>query len=577
MVGPISSRMPSGTPAAPAGVRIRPIRFSRKARSAASGERQPSWVSQGLMACVALMRSGNQPASVRRSGGSASRIQRDQAGGRGADIDGGGERQARLACLEDVSEGEAVHQHRLAPAGNAVDQLEAVVLALLAGPGQHLAVRRPEHMVHGLACERRGTAGRQQAERLGKGCERRLGGAAAAEAGHGSCEGFEGIAHQRREHRLAPALRELLQAPEAARQLFLALFRRHPGEEPEPEPHDGPGGGVLLGQRPHGVAHGAAVWMGEGEEGRGHTGHTRTETPHPAALDQDREAAGQAGLGEALHQLGEGPGGSGAEGHVQGAVEAPAHAQPGADPRRLPDQELGGERRREGADLGRLGRPRRCVVTGGHRAPVGGRRVRAVDEGPNGPERRVVAEPLRLQAALVEEGVERVHQRQMAWRHAVQHGVGALGLAGLRQPVPSGAAGSTSLRLAPGLGCRQARGPGPAGEDHGLGREQGREEAHPLGQHVLQGKAEPLRLTPGPGVCPRDQRPGLVGRPLQHQVQDVAGLGQAAVEAPAGELHEALQLGRARHGAGAVEAEQGDQRAVAAGEQSFSHGGFGQA
>ena len=76
--GPISSRMPSGTPAAdpragPAGVTINPSRFIRKARSAGSGARQPSCVSQGLMACCAVMRSGNQPASWRRSGGSASR------------------------------------------------------------------------------------------------------------------------------------------------------------------------------------------------------------------------------------------------------------------------------------------------------------------------------------------------------------------------------------------------------------------------------------------------------------------------------------------------------------------------
>ena len=295
MVGPISSRMPSGTPATPAGVRIRPIRFSRKARSAASGERQPSWVSQGLMARSAPLRSGNQPASVRRSGGSASRISEIRPADEGPISMVAASGRRAWACLEDVGEGEAVHQHRLAPAGNAVDQLEAVVLALLAGPGQHLAVRCAKHMVYGIPRQRRRAADRQEAERLGQGRERRLGGAAAAEAGDGGSEGFQGIAHQRREHRLAPALGKLLQAPQPSRQFFLAFLWRHPGEHSQAEPHHGACAGVLLGESTHGIAHGAAVGVRKCHERRRDTGHARPQAPQPAALDQDRETAGEAG------------------------------------------------------------------------------------------------------------------------------------------------------------------------------------------------------------------------------------------------------------------------------------------
>ena len=78
-------------------------------------------------------------------------------------------------------------------------------------------------------------------------------------------------------------------------------------------------------------------------------------------------------------------------------------------------------------------------------------------------------------------------------------------------------------------------------------------------QDLTQGETEPRRLAPGPGVCPFHQRPGLVRRPLQHQVKRVAGFRQAAVEPPAGQLDEALQLCRARHGARPVEAEKRHQ------------------
>ena len=66
-----------------------------------------------------------------------------------------------------VGQGQAVHQHRLAATGDAVDELEAVVLAFLAGPGQHLAVGRPEDVVDGPVRQGRGPADGNQAQCLG--------------------------------------------------------------------------------------------------------------------------------------------------------------------------------------------------------------------------------------------------------------------------------------------------------------------------------------------------------------------------------------------------------------------------
>ena len=221
-----------------------------------------------------------------------------------------------------------------------------------------------------------------------------------------------------------------------------------------------------------------------------------------------------------------------------------------------------------------LDRGRSLVVGGGHRPPVGGGGVGSVDERAHGPERRLVAEALRFQAALVEQRAERIHERQVTRRHAVEHRVRTLRLAGLRQPVPEPPA--QPLAAPPGLRDRQAGGPGPAGEHHGLGGEQGAQETRPLVENVLQVESQTLRLPPGPRAGSRDLGPGLVRRPLQHQVERVAGIGEAAVEAPAGELDEARELFRSRHGARPVEAEQRHQRAVAAGEQAFACGGLGQ-
>ena len=72
--------------------------------------------------------------------------QRDQPGRGGADVDHRRQRQARLPSLQAEREAEGVHQHRLALAGQAVDQFEAVVAALVRRQRQGLAVRRAEEV-----------------------------------------------------------------------------------------------------------------------------------------------------------------------------------------------------------------------------------------------------------------------------------------------------------------------------------------------------------------------------------------------------------------------------------------------
>ena len=64
----------------------------------------------------------------------------------GADVDDRVQGQPCLTALQAESETQSVHQHRLALAGQAVDQLEAVVPAAARGQGQGLAVGRAEEV-----------------------------------------------------------------------------------------------------------------------------------------------------------------------------------------------------------------------------------------------------------------------------------------------------------------------------------------------------------------------------------------------------------------------------------------------
>ena len=149
-----------------------------------------------------------------------------------------------------------------------------------------------------------------------------------------------------------------------------------------------------------------AVRGREGEEGRGDAGHGGIEAVQPAALDQEREPAGQPGGGQDGHQLGEGPRMPGPEAHVERAVEPCADADAVADPFRLADQQLRGQRRREGAGLRRLADARRRVVGRGYRAPFRSGRGGSVHHAPHEPERVLLAEQGADDPGLGEHGIE---------------------------------------------------------------------------------------------------------------------------------------------------------------------------
>ena len=154
------------------------------------------------------------------------------------------------------------------------------------------------------------------------------------------------------------------------------------------------------------VAGKQAVRGREGEEGRGHTGHGGIEAVQPAALDQEREPAGQPGGGQDGHQLGERARMPGPEAHVERAVEAPAEADATPEPLRLADEELGRQRRRVRAGLGRLGETSRRVVGRGYRAPFRSGRGGSVHHAPHEPERVVLPQPRADDPGLGEHGIE---------------------------------------------------------------------------------------------------------------------------------------------------------------------------
>ena len=302
--------------------------------------------------------------------------QRDQPRRGRADVDDGTERQLRLAFLEGEGQAQGVHQHRLALSRQAVDQLEAVVAALVRRERQGLAVGRAEQVARARhACprhraQRRRAADRHEAERLGQRRQRRFRRGAAAEAGDRGRKTLQGIAGERGERGLAPALGDLLHAAETGRQRARALLRRDPGEQPETEPHDRLGVGAHGREIAQRVPAQQAVRGREREKRRHHARHGGVEPVQAATLDEEREAAGESGGGQARHQLREGPRMAGAEAHVERAVEAVSDADAGTDALGLADQELRRQWRREGAGLGRLRHSRQRVVGGRHRTPV---------------------------------------------------------------------------------------------------------------------------------------------------------------------------------------------------------------
>ena len=504
--------------------------------------------------------------------------QRDQPGRGGADIDDGGERQPCLAPLQAEGEAERVHQHRLALAGQAVDQLEAVVPAVARAERQGLAVRRPEQVprLRRRPRYRRRAADREQAQRLGERDERGLCGGPAAEPRDGGHETLQRIARQRGEHRLAPALRDLLQAAEPTGERP-AVLRPDPGEQPEPQPDDGVGVGAERSHVPERVADEQAVGRREGEEGRRDPRHGRVEAMQPAALDQERDPAGQAGRREPRHQLGEGARAPGPERHVERAVEPLADADAGAGPLRLADQQLRSQRRREGAGLRRLGEPRRRVVVRRDRAPVRRGRRAAVDHAAHDTQSLLLGEPCRHDPGLGEHRADGVEQRLVAGPEPFRREVRALRLAGAGQPVAQAPAQRLPFPLQPV--ARQHRRARPAGQHQGLGGDQRREPFRPLRQQVVQVETEAGGLAAHGFSMSRRKRLRFVGRALEHHVERMAGKGEGGVEPARGDLHEAVELFRPHHRARAVEAQKRDQRAIAADQRPAAaverNGGLG--
>ena len=227
-----------------------------------------------------------------------------------------------------------------------------------------------------------------------------------------------------------------------------------------------------------------------------------------------------------------------------------------------PDQELGAERRREGAGLRRLGQARGRIVGGRDRAPVRRRGCRAVHHPPHEPQRPVFAQPATFDPGLREHSANRVEQRLVARPQPFEREMGALRLARRGQPVPELPAERLAIALQ--AVARQHGRPRPAGHDEGLRGDQRRQPARPLRQQVVEVEPEPARLPPRGLGMRVSEASGLVGRALEDDVERMAGMGEGGVEAQRGQVHEALQLFRTHHRAGAVQRHQRDQRAVVA-------------
>ena len=142
----------------------------------------------------------------------------------------------------------------------------------------------------------------------------------------------------------------------------------------------------------------------------------------------------------------------------------------------------------------------------------------------------------------------------------------ALRRAGFRQPVAQAFAEPLAVALEPVT--RQRARPCPAGQHQGLDGDQGRKAARPFAQQVAEVEPEPLTLA-ARGLRVRfRQRPRFIGRALEHHVERMAGKAEGRIEPARGEVDEAVQLFRPHHRAGAVEAQQRDQRAVAADQRA---------
>ena len=158
----------------------------------------------------------------------------------------------------------------------------------------------------------------------------------------------------------------------------------------------------------------------------------------------------------------------------------------------------------------------------------------------------------------------------MPRREAIGGQERALGVIGVRQPMtkPSPKPFAVAFYLV----RRQHGRAGPGSDNETLGSHQRREAAAALGNHIAQREPEPLALPQRLLARRRDQPFRFVRRALEHRVQRVAGTGKDAVEAARAEFDEAVEFRCPHHRTRAVEPEQRDQRAVAAGHHAHPAG-----
>ena len=434
-----------------------------------------------------------------------------------------------------------------------MDELEQIIPARRIGKRQHLVVERAEHMVH--AVRQRGRAPhRPQAEDLAERHVSRWRRAAAGEPGDRPRQRLQRIAHQRREDALAPALGELLHLAQPAHQRVRTFLPRDPRHERNPQPDHG----LRIGRDPadlvEPVPHRPRIVRREREKRGTDPRCLRTHRPETAALQQQGEPEGEAR--QPLQELREGAGVSRTETHVERAVQPLAQRHPAADAFRFAIEDLRRERRRERSPLRGLARPGMRLVSG-HARPPAVRRDPVHAPAHRG-HRLLRRQPRRDQPALPEHRVHGFQHRIVAGRQALQRGVCALRLPRIRKP-----------RLQPLLPLPavllpfdRARGRRPRPARHQQAFQRRRRPPRTFRHHVRQIEAQPLALPPQ-GLA-RLLQNGPVLDPLERHVQRVSPAREPAVQPPAGNLHEPLQLPLARERARSVDAEQRHQRAIAA-------------
>ena len=488
---------------------------------------------------------------------------RDQPRRGRADIDHREQGQAPAPALQAEGQRQRPQQHALATPRNAVHQVEPEIAALLQAVAERLAVLAPEQVVRPVRPHRRRRPEqRQHAEHLFQRRQRRLRRASRGKPRHRPRERLEHVAHERRELALPPALADLLHAPELPCQPGLAFLSLDPGQEPDPQPHDGL---LVPPQHPQSrqrIAHMPAVFRRDRQYRRRRERDRRPRAREPASFKQQREPERDTRLRKPAHQFRERPLDARPEHHVHRPVKPAADAQPTRLHMRLANQELRRQRRRKAAQFRRLRKSRPHLVLRTDRPPVRTRRVRAVQQHPHRPDRFVGTERLRHQPRLLQQRGHGRHERLVARRQAVDDLKRTLRFPDPRQP---------RLQPAPQLALLAAQlrpldhgGPGPAGKRAGLAGQQVREPLRALRDHVPERKTEPLALAPLPPGRRVDRGPRRIGRALQHDVQPVPPVQKRPVEAPLRELHEPAQLLRPGNRPRALDAHQRYQRAVMA-------------